>query len=200
MKSDASMPDLAVFGHESADPGAVAREFNARLGVSGDADADCAIFAINPAMGIDQETIDLWQSLDELQTPRLIVVTHLQDSTADFDDAVMLANRVFDQVATPFLVLHDEAGAPCALISLQTMRIIDYTSKPPKDLACEPEHETLVQEFRDEYLELKDSLGEGAFEAGLLFPAIPLWIEKGIGVDIVRNYLERLTKPEQSHS
>jgi len=199
VKTDASMPDIVVFGHESADPGAVARAFNARLGVSADADADCAIFAINPAMGIDPETINVWQSLDDLQTPRLIVVTHLEDSTADFDDAVMLANRVFDQVATPFLVLHDEAGLPCALISLQTMRIIDYTSIPAKELACEPEHETLVQEFRDEYLELKDSLGEGAFEAGLLFPAIPLWIEKGIGVDIVNSYLEKLTKPEQSH-
>ena len=32
----------------------------------------------------------------------------------------------------------------------------------------------------------------GAFEAGLQFPAIPLWIAKGIGTDIVRGYLEKL--------
>jgi hypothetical protein len=36
-------------------------------------------------------------------------------------------------------------------------------------------------------------MGEGAFAAGLMFPAIPLWIEKGIGVDLVRNYLDQLT-------
>jgi hypothetical protein len=49
-----------------------------------------------------------------------------------------------------------------------------------------------VQEFRDEYLELIESSGEGAFTAGLLFPAIPVWIEKGIGVDIVKDYILQL--------
>jgi hypothetical protein len=57
---------------------------------------------------------------------------------------------------------------------------------------CEPEHETLVQEFRDEYIELVQGSGENAFAAGLLFPAIPLWIEKGIGVDIVKRYIDQL--------
>jgi hypothetical protein len=57
---------------------------------------------------------------------------------------------------------------------------------------CEPEHETLVQEFRDEYIELVQASGEDAFAAGLLFPAIPLWIEKGIGVDIVNRYIDQI--------
>jgi hypothetical protein len=152
----------------------------------------CAIFVINPAMGIDQVTIDLWHGIDEFQTPRIVVVTALENQEADFDDAVMLANRVFDHVATPYLVLHDDAGIPCALISLATMRVTDYATIPPLESACEPEHETLVQEFRDEYLELSTSMGEGAFAAGLLFPAIPLWIEKGVGVDIVKEYLNQI--------
>ena len=143
-------------------------------------------------MGIDQVTIDLWSAIDDLQTPRILLVTQLENQDADFDDAIMLANRVFDHMATPFLVLHDEAGLPCALISLATMRILDYSTNPPQDLACEPEHETLVQEFRDEYLELSSAMGSDAFAAGLLFPAIPLWIEKGIGVDIVNGYLKEL--------
>jgi hypothetical protein len=74
------------------------------------------------------------------------------------------------------------------------LAIIDYSVVPPLHRACEPEHETLVQEFRDEYLELVTSMGENAFAAGLLFPAIPLWIEKGIGIDIVKDYLELLQK------
>jgi hypothetical protein len=57
-----------------------------------------------------------------------------------------------------------------------------------------------VQEFRDEYLELVTSMGEGAFAAGVLFPAIPLWIEKGIGVDIVKHYLLELEKQLPSRS
>lgn len=155
-------------------------------------DSDLAIFAINPATGIDQQTIQLWADLDEFQIPRLVVVTHLEKQEADFDDAVMIANRVFAPMATPFLVLHDEQGLPVALISLVDLSIIDYSTSPPSTRMSEPEHQTLVQEFRDEYLELIQSSGEQAFPAGLLFPAIPLWIEKGIGVDIVRRYIEEL--------
>ena len=192
MNSTASPHSIAIYGHVSADPEAVARTFGGRVMDSIDPQMACAIFVINPAMGIDQATIDLWHGIDEYQTPRIVVVTQLENQEADFDDAVMLANRVFDHVATPYLVLHDDAGIPCALISLATMRVTDYAAIPSKESACEPEHETLVQEFRDEYLELSTSMGEGAFAAGLLFPAIPLWIEKGIGVDIVKGYLNQI--------
>ena len=192
MNSTASPHSIAIYGHVSADPEAVARSFGGRVMDSIDPQMACAIFVINPAMGIDQATIDLWHGIDEYQTPRIVVVTQLENQEADFDDAVMLANRVFDHVATPYLVLHDDAGIPCALISLATMRVTDYATIPSKESACEPEHETLVQEFRDEYLELSTSMGEGAFAAGLLFPAIPLWIEKGIGVDIVKEYLNQI--------
>jgi translation elongation factor EF-G len=154
--------------------------------------SDLAIFAINPSAGVDQVTIQQWAELDEYQIPRLLVVTHLEKLEADFDDAVMIANRVLSPMATPFLVLHDEMGLPIALISLSDLSIIDYSTIPPTIKGCEPEHETLVQEFRDEYLELIQASGEDAFAAGLLFPAIPLWIEKGIGVDIVNRYIQEL--------
>jgi hydrogenase-4 membrane subunit HyfE len=35
-------------------------------------------------------------------------------------------------------------------------------------------------------------MGEGAFAAGVLFPAIPLVIEKGIGIDVLKKYLVEL--------
>lgn len=192
MNSTSSPLSIAVYGHESADPQRIASTFGGRVCTLADPSADCAIFVVNPSMGIDQVTIDLWSAIDDLQTPRMLLVTQLENLDADFDDAIMLANRVFDHMATPFLVLHDEAGLPCALISLATMRILDYTTNPPQDLACEPEHETLVQEFRDEYLELTSAMGSDAFAAGLLFPAIPMWIDKGIGVDIVKDYLKEI--------
>jgi hypothetical protein len=34
--------------------------------------------------------------------------------------------------------------------------------------------------------------GEGSFAAGLQFPAIPLWIEKGIGVDKVKDLIKQI--------
>jgi len=183
---------IHVYGHLSADPAQVAAVFNAQISQSAVPDSDLAIFAIDPSAGIDQATIDLWQSLDEFQVPRLVVATHLEKLEADFDDAVMIATRVFDQMITPYLVLHDDAGLPIALISLSDLQITDYSTNPKTVRSSEEEHQTLVQEFREEYLELLADSGENAFEAGLLFPAIPLWIERGIGVDIVESYIKKL--------
>jgi len=183
---------IHVYGHLSADPAQVAAVFNAQISQSAVPDSDLAIFAIDPSAGIDQATIDLWQSLDEFQVPRLVVVTHLEKLEADFDDAVMIATRVFDQMITPYLVLHDDAGLPIALISLSDLQIIDYSTNPKTVRSSDEEHQTLVQEFREEYLELLADSGEKAFEAGLLFPAIPLWIERGIGVDIVESFIKKL--------
>ena len=183
---------IHVFGHPSAEPELVAQCFGGVFTQEVHSDSDLAIFAINPSAGVDQETISRWAELDEFQIPRLVVVTHLEKQEADFDDAVMIANRVFSPMATPFLVLHDEVGLPIALISLADLSIVDYSTTPPTSRMSDPEHKTLVQEFRDEYLELVQASGEQAFAAGLLFPAIPLWIERGIGVDIVHEYIKEL--------
>ena len=186
--------NLAVFGHESAHLDVVALAFGASQPDTISPQIDCAIFAINPNTGIDQQTIDLWQAFDDFLVPRMVVVTDLEKDAGDFDDAVMLANRVLDQIATPYLVLHDDDGLPRALIGLSEMTIVDYSTWPPTKSNSEPEHDTLVQEFRDEYLELVTSMGQDAFAAGILFPAIPLWIEKGLGVDVVISYLDQLKK------
>ena len=192
MQSQINDLRIHVYGHLSAEPAQVASMFNAQISQIAVPESDLAIFAIDPSAGIDQVTIDLWQSLDEFQVPRLVVVTHLEKLEADFDDAVMIASRVFDQMITPYLVLHDEAGLPAALISLSDLQISDYSTNPNTVRDSDEEHQTLVQEFRDEYLELLAESGDNAFEAGLLFPAIPLWIERGIGVDIVQSYIKKL--------
>ena len=194
MQSQINDLRIHVYGHDSADPAQVASIFNAQFSENAEPESDLAIFAIDPSAGIDQATIDLWQSLDEYQVPRLVVVTHLEKLEADFDDAVMIATRVFDQMTTPYLVLHDEAGLPAALIGLADLQIIDYSTQPSVSRSSDVEHQTLVQEFRDEYLELVAAAGEKAFSAGLLFPAIPLWIERGIGIDIVEGFIKQLVE------
>ena len=192
MQSQINDLRIHVYGHSSADPEQVASLFNAQFSQTAVPESDLAIFAIDPSAGIDQVTIDLWQSLDEFQVPRLVVVTHLEKLEADFDDAVMIATRVFDQMIAPYLVLHDDAGLPAALISLSDLQIIDYSTNPTTTKDSDDEHRTLVQEFRNEYLDLIAVSGEDAFSAGLLFPAVPLWIERGIGVDIVESYIQQL--------
>jgi hypothetical protein len=185
---------ISVYGHSSANPESVASLFGGKHVAQSDGSEDVAIFVINPNTGVDEQTVANWGALDDFQTPRIIVVTELDSGEADFDDAVLLANRLFDQVVTPYLVLHDDLGAPCALISLETQEIIDYSETPEKIIASDPEHKTLVSEFVEEYASHLAVMGDGAFAAGLLFPAIPLLIEKRIGVDIVRKYLSEISR------
>jgi hypothetical protein len=183
---------IHVYGHVSASPQAIATEFGGKVATTPQDDSELAIFAVNPSAGIDQPTIDNWSALDDFQVPRIVVVNGLEGQEMDFEDAVLVANRVFDQLVTPYLVLHDDAGEPIALIRLSDYAVIDYSSKPPVIRESEAEHRELVQEFRDEYLEMTSEMGEDAFAAGILFPAIPINLTKGIGVDIVRNYIESL--------
>ncbi len=181
-----------IYGHESAFLDEVATEFNGRVVQEAQSESDLAIFSINPNSGISPESISIWQSLDDYLVPRLITVTGLTGDDGDFDDAVMLANRVFDQCVTPFLVLHDDAGSPCALISLADLKITDYRGGTIQILESQDEHKTLVSEFRDEYLIAIDQMGSGAFAAGLLFPAIPVDFKTGLGIAEVKSYIAEL--------
>lgn len=183
---------IHIYGHISAQPQAIANLFGAEVSNAAVADSDLAIFVINPSAGIDQPTIDLWQSLSDFQLPRLVIVNELDGSDSDFEDAIMLGNRVFDQLATPFLVLHGDKGEPIALINLENLEIRDYTTNPPSVRASDVEHQELVADFRAEYLAEIENAGEGAFAAGLLFPAIPIVISNGLGIDVVKSYLDLL--------
>ena len=183
---------IHVFGHPSAHPEAIAELFGGVVRQVAGETCDLAVFVIDPSLGIDGSTIQNWELLNDSMPPRMVIVTGLGNHEADFDDAVLLANRVFDLTVTPYLVLHDDQGVPCALISLSDLKIHDYSTTPPTITESDPELKTLVSEFQSEYLAAIDVMGEDGFAAGLLFPAIPLWIEKGIGVDIVQSYIAQL--------
>jgi len=183
---------IHIYGHASAQPQAIANLFDAQLASEIVVESDLAIFAINPAAGIDQKTIDQSQAPSDFQVPRLVVVNELDGSDSDFEDAIMLANRVFDQLVTPYLVLHSESGSPIALISLSDLQIIDYSTNPPTISASEVEHQELVAEFRDEYLDEIAGAGDDAFAAGLLFPAIPIVISNSLGIDVVKSFINQL--------
>jgi hypothetical protein len=140
-----------LYGHPSAATQALSQALSAPISQEVDTEITAAIFAINASSGIDQKTVDLWHEFDELLMPRILVVTGFNEGLQDFDDAVVLAKRLLDDVATPVLVLHDDDGTPCALIDLDTLKINNYRTATITD--AEPEHLELVSEFRDEYLE-----------------------------------------------
>lgn len=183
---------IHVFGHPSAKPEEIAHLFGGEPSEQATADCDLAIFLIDPAQGIDGQTIGNWEALNDSMPPRMVIVTGIENQEADFDDAVLLANRVFDLTVTPYLVLHDDIGEPVALISLSDLKIRDYSTNPPTISESDPEHKTLVADFQSEYLAALEVMGEDGFAAGLMFPSIPVSITKGIGVDIVQNYISKL--------
>jgi len=188
---------IALYGHVSATPAALAKALTDR-GVDiapqaeDPAQIDCAIFAINPSAGIDPETISLWESFNDYLTPRIMVALALPGADLDFDDAVLLANRVFDQMVTPYLVLHGDDGTPAALISLDDLSVRNYIQGIAVISQSDPEHRELVADFQSEYREIVEASGDGAFAAGLLFPAIPINIDNGIGFDVLIEYLNQL--------
>jgi hypothetical protein len=58
----------------------------------------------------------------------------------------------------------------------------------------ESEHRELVSDFQKEYIEAISQAGDDAFSAGMLFPAIPINIDSGIGLDVLISYLDQLAE------
>ena len=154
---------------------------------------DVAIFHVRAQVGISAGFISAWNELSERHIPRLVIVTDL-DGEVDFDDIVLIINRVADPVVTPYLVLHDETGNASGLIELETHLVADYSVNPVRRYLADDDLITLVSEFRAEYLENAHEFGDGAFENALLFPAIPCDLTKGFGVDESKKYLDLIPR------
>jgi translation elongation factor EF-G len=156
-------------------------------------EADVAIFAVSAKTGIDATGQELWAQAREFYIPTLLAITDLGNSEIDFDDMAAIAGKTLDPVVTPYLVLHDDNGAPAALIDLDSLKVISYRDGLRVERESDPEHKLLVFDFRKEYLESLEAAGEDAFSAALLFPAIPLIDDLSMGVHEIAHYLETLT-------
>lgn len=148
-----------------------------------------AIFLVDAQIGIDKNLVTYWDACRELQLPRLILVSNLSDGEIDFDDIVMIANRILDPVITPFLVLHGEDGTPNGLINISTSQTYDYSKTPTEISAADEDLITLVSEFAVEYQDQVAEFGEAGFADGLLFPCIPFIQKLGIGAAETQRYL-----------
>jgi hypothetical protein len=171
-----------------------ARELATRLGqlVPTLAEADASLVSVSATTGIGSEGIELWGQARELYVPSIVVVDELVGSETDFDDMIPIIGRLLEPVVNPFLILHDDNGDPKALIDLDTLQIIDYSNGTRAIRESDPEHKVLVFEFRKEYLAALAAGGEDAFEAALLFPAIPYIHHIGLGVEEIKSYIDRL--------
>jgi hypothetical protein len=179
-----NQPRWIIAGHPSSQPEIVANDLN--LGTSqviavtsssqipkDFENLDACALLVNAKSGVSPAMIELWSNISERQIPRMIIVNGLEFSEIDFDDIVLIANRVLENVITPFLVLHDELGEPTGLISLTDGIVHDYSNGQLTTYEADEELKSLVKEFRDELNLATTEFDETAYSQGLIVPAIP---------------------------
>jgi len=152
-------------------------------------EADVALFIVSAADGIVRADIDSWNLARELYIPSIVVISETDTADLDFDDMTAIASKILDPVAARYLVLHSDDGKATALIDLETLLIIDYSSGVPVSIESDQEHKDLVGEYHLEYHERLEEAGEDGFVNGLLFPALP-WINgSALGLDQIKDLL-----------
>jgi len=203
--NNAPSPRVLLAGHSSSHPEEVAQalhiaksrivELDKKVDISGDvSQADLFILVISAKTGVSSEMTSTWHYVAERQVPRIVIVNGLEMSEIDFDDIVLIANRVLEPVITPYLVLHDEVGEPVGLISLTDNKVRDYSTKEVNIHDADDELQSLVTDFQKELEESTIEFDSDAFQAGLIVPALPLVSSRHIGVAEFQSYLTLVTK------
>jgi elongation factor G len=116
--------------------------------------ADAALFVVSAADGVDGSTQLLWEECAAVGLPRAVVVTKLDAARADFDEMVLICQRVFgDGVAPLYLPLLDDEEQVAGVIGLLSQRIFDYSSGEREVVEPDPEHLELIEQSRDALIE-----------------------------------------------
>jgi len=155
---------------------------------------DAFMLVINAKTGVSGAMIELWNRVSDRQIPRMILVNGLELSEIDFDDIVLIINRVLENVVTPYLVLHDEVGEPSGLISIADGNVHDYSGTEEINYKADDELLNLVTEFREELMLALSEMDESAYQQGIVVPALPYIGAKKIGLREIQDFARVLTK------
>jgi len=155
---------------------------------------DAFMLVINAKTGVSGAMIELWNRVSDRQIPRMILVNGLELSEIDFDDIVLIINRVLENVVTPYLVLHDEVGEPSGLISIADGNVHDYSGTEEINYKADDELLNLVTDFREELMLALSEMDESAYQQGIVVPALPYIRAKKIGLREIQNFARILTK------
>lgn len=158
-------------------------------------EVDVIIYIIEADKGLSPSDIELFQHVRQFQVPTLILVTSLAPQLSesdrwDFDDVMLLVNRVLEPSFAPFLVLHGEDGSPSGLFDLSHLSVINNSADTPS--ISEPDEDllALTKDFKDEFDESGFLMED--FSSGLSVMALPFIPEKGIGWDQLSEILTTL--------
>src|SRR5918911_329627 len=138
--------------------------------------ADAALFVVSAADGVDGMTRMLWEECAAVGMPRAVVVTHLDQQRADFDDALAVCQRVFGAGVQPlYLPLLGDDEAPAGLIGLLSQKVFDYSGGARVERDAEPEHLELIEGARQGLIEgiIQESEDDGLLDRWLAGEDVP---------------------------
>jgi elongation factor G len=169
--------------------------------------ADCALFVVSAADGIDGSTRMIWEECAAVGMPRAVVVTKLDKDRTSFDDTVATCQGAFgDGVLPLYLPIQDGDGPPSGLLGLLSQRAYDFgggtrSERDPdadeqqrmaearntliEGIIAESEDETLMDRYiGGEDIEMKvlvDDL-EKAVARGSFYPVLATAAPTGLGM------------------
>ena len=158
-------------------------------------DVDAFALLVDARTGISTGMVQAWNYFADRQFPRVLIVQGMEFAESDFDDMVLIANRVLEELATPYLVLHDDLGQPTGLIRLENNMVTDYSGSEVVEYPADEELRELVFEFRNEQSELAEEVSAGAFLQGTRAVALPIGETKPIGLREINLVLNSLATP-----
>ena len=178
--------------------------------------ADAALFVVSAVGGVDALTVELWRECEAVGLPRAVVVTQLDRPRADFDESVVLCQRLLGEGVHPlYLPLHGEADEVAGLMSLISQRVHDWSSGERVERDPDPQHLPLIENARSDLVEavIADSedetlldrylAGEAldqdvviadletAVARGRFFPVLPMTPLTALGTDELLEVLTR---------
>src|SRR3954451_18980950 len=116
--------------------------------------ADAALFVVSAVDGVDGMTRMLWDECATVGMPRAVVVTHLDQQRADFDEALSICQRVFGGGVQPLsLPLLADDETPAGLIGLLSQKVFDYSGGTRVEREADGEHLELIEGARSGLIE-----------------------------------------------
>jgi elongation factor G len=182
-----------------------------RAGLRG---ADAALFVIAASDPVDDATQLLWRECAATGRPRAIAITKLEQTRADFDDALARCRLVFGDVQ-PLLVPLLEDGKVLGLVDLLRETTTDHSSTPPESRQPTDEERELLEQYRGSLMEsiIEESEDEDLLERHLegekipfdtvaddlraavatarFFPLLPTHAPGGVGIEELLRLFER---------
>lgn len=144
-------------------PGDKSLEGSQRAGLRA---ADSALFVFSAVDGIDVRSRQLWGECEALGVPRAIVVTHLDEAGADFEESIAVCQRALGEGIVPtHLPIHGDDGQVIGFIDLLTARIQHWGAGGFADMPGETRHWELIGPAR---LDLVEAIATASPEGTLM--------------------------------